>query len=255
MKKAIIAAITILLREIAVDGAASAADIPIKSMPPVIRLYNWTGFYVGAQIGALWSGGDSRWDPSFGANTITQNLKDNSFAGGFQAGYNYTFAPNWVAGVEADWSWTNNKSSGTTNWTLLGTSTPTPGFTILSRKIDWLSTVRGRVGYTVTPQILLYATGGFAFANIKYDAIASNTFNYSPTASLNAVKTGYSLGGGLEYALSNNWLLRGEYLFYRLGSESTIAIDARLPTFPAGFTWESVNVHNARLALSYKFGN
>lgn len=255
MKKGIVAAITILAGEIAVGIAASAADMPTKAAASVPRLYNWTGFYVGGQVGALGSSGDSRWDPSFAANTITQNLKDTSFAAGFQAGYNYMFVPNWVAGIESDWSWTNNKTGGTTNWTLLGTATPTPGFTTLSRKIDWLSTVRGRIGYTVTPQVMFYATGGFAFANIKYDAIASNTFNYAPTASLSAVKTGYALGGGLEYTLTNNWLLRGEYLFYRLGSESTTAIDARLPTFPAGFTWESVKVHNARLALSYKFGN
>lgn len=254
MKKAIVAAIAILSGEIAVSVAASAADMPSK-VPAVTRLYNWSGFYVGGQIGALWSGGNSRWDPSFAANTIFQDLKDTSFAGGFQAGYNYMFVPSWVAGIEADWSWTNNKTSGTTNWTQLGTSTPTPGFTTLERKIDWLSTVRGRVGYTVTPQILLYATGGFALANIKYDAISTNTFNFSPTASLSTVKTGYALGGGMEYALSNNWLLRGEYLFYRLGGELATAIDARQPTFPVSFTWEGVNVHNARLALSYKFGS
>src|SRR6266851_4343135 len=126
MKKAIIAAITILAGEIAVSTASSAADLPTKATPSVTRVYNWTGFYVGGQIGALWSGGDSRWNPSFGANTIIQDLKDTSFAGGFQAGYNYAFVPNWLAGIEADWSWTNNKTSGTTNWTLLGTSTPTP---------------------------------------------------------------------------------------------------------------------------------
>jgi len=244
-------------------GSANAADLPVKApiykAPPPVALYNWSGFYIGLHAGAAWSSGDAEWDPlpspaAFGSNTITQNLSDTSFVGGVHLGYNFMLAPNWLLGIEGDWSWTNNDASWTTPWTFFGTSTPVPGAsTTMSRKIDWLSTVRGRFGYTVTPQALLYVTGGFAFGEVKYDATAFNGTTYTATFSDSTVKTGWTVGGGLEWALTRNWLLRGEYLFYRLGSESGTGNSAAFPAFPSGFNWNAIDIHVARVGVSYKF--
>ena len=244
----------------ALSFAAQAADMPVKAPAPVdVAPYNWTGFYIGGHIGALWSSGDSRWDPlptaaAFGANTINYSLKDTSLIGGVHIGYNYMFMPRWVAGIEADWTWTDNNASETTGWTAFGTSTPFAGMsTTMSRKIEWLSTVRGRVGYAVAPQALLYATGGFAFGQVKYDASATNGTTYNVAFSSSTTQTGYALGGGLEWALTKNWLLRGEYLYYHLGGESGTATSTAFPGFPSGFNWDNTNIHSARLAVSYKF--
>ena len=239
--------------------SASAADMPAKAPALVYTApYSWTGLYIGGHVGAVWSSGDSRWDPlpdpvAFGADTIRQSLKDTSFAGGLHIGYNYMFMPAWVAGIEADWTWTDNNASETTRWTIAGAPLPPGEVTTMSRKIEWLSTIRGRIGYAVMPQALLYATGGFAFGHVKYDASARNGGPYNVAFSDRTTKTGYALGGGLEWALTNNWLLRGEYLFYHLGSESGTATSTVLPAFPSGFNWDSINIHTARLGLSYKF--
>jgi outer membrane immunogenic protein len=266
MKKFVLAAAALATATIMSRGAY-AADLPVKApaYKAATPLYDWSGYYAGGNVGALWSSGDSRWDPlpigtnppGFGVNVITQSLKDASFGSGVHLGYNYIFMPHWVAGIEADWTWTDNKTSGTTGWTIFGTATPVTGFTTMSRKVEWLSTIRGRIGYTVTPQALLYATGGFAFGHVKYDATATNTAGFTATTAPSATKTGYALGGGLEWALTGHWLLRGEYLFYHLGSEPTTTVFAPTsPTaFPSGFTWDSINIHTARLGLSYKFGN
>ena len=239
-------------------GLAASADLPTKAKAAVH--YNWTGFYFGGNAGGAWATGDAQWNPqpspaAFGSNANTSSLKASGFLGGIQAGYNWQFAPAWVAGIEGDWSWGTANSSATTQWTTFAGNTPVPtSATVLERKVDWLASARARFGYLIAPQALLYATGGAAWAKIEYAASATRTdLNYAASTSFSSTLTGYVLGGGLEYALTSHWLLRGEYLFYRFGSQSATAASTAFPAFPSNFSWDATNMHVARAALSYKF--
>jgi outer membrane immunogenic protein len=258
LKKFFLASASVLIAAMTISAtrAADIAPAPYYKAAPIV-VYNWTGFYLGANVGGAWSTGDAHWaiSPTTHVDPIIQNLKDSSIAGGVQLGYNFQFMPNWVAGLEADWMWTGNKVNQTRFMTVGGNVLLADSVT-MGRNIDWLSTVRGRIGYTVTPQTLLYATGGVTFGQIKYDAIAAIPGDpYLAVTSFDKIKTGYTLGGGLEWAMTANWLLRGEYLFYHFGGESTIVPVVTAPAVPSAFSWDETNLHTVRAALSYKFGN
>ena len=166
------------------SATAWAADMAVKApiLPPA-PIYNWTGFYVGGDIGALWTRGHGRLDPLpdepfFGTIANTGALNHTGVVGGLHAGYNWQWTPSWVVGIEADWSWTNAKGSFSQPWVSVPEHV-NPGLrpgTDASMSIDphWLATIRGRVGYLVTPTALLYFTGGFAFADVGLFASARN---------------------------------------------------------------------------------
>lgn len=240
--------------------AADIAKAPLaKAAAPAVA--NWTGFYIGGHAGGAWVSGDAQWDPlpsanAFGAPGIVSSLKTGGFLGGVHAGFNWQFAPQWVAGLEGDISWTRREASITSPWTGLNNNIPTPtSATSLSRTSHWLASARARIGYLVTPQALLYATGGVAWGRFGYAATARRTdLGYFAQTEFAATSTGFVVGGGLDYALSQHWTLRGEYLFYRFGSQSATASAAPAFTnFPTSFTWDKTNLNVARAALSYKF--
>jgi len=254
-------------------GNASAADLgtrapPVyKAPPPVAAPYSWTGFYVGGDMGVLWTrSGPGVWDPgpnpfSFGEFPIVGTLKDDAeFVGGVHVGYNWQFAPTWVAGIEGDWSWTNAKASFSQPWinTVVGLRPNT--HTSLSLQENWLATVRARVGYLVTPAALVYFTGGAAWGDFDYAATAQNeAATYVASSKFSKTADGYVLGGGFEYAFWGNWSARGEYLFYHLSTTAArTAFDSTgnfpPPTFPSGFAWQGgTNINVVRAGVSYKF--
>jgi outer membrane immunogenic protein len=250
-----------------IGAAAFAADMPsrgaVYTKAPVVPPYNWTGFYVGGTVGGLWNSQTAHWDPlpsppAFGANAIMSDLKAGSFVGGVHGGYNWQFANSWVAGIEADWSWSGANVSATTPWTFfVSNNLVGPGVeTTLSSKLNWLATARGRIGYLVTPQALVYVTGGAAWGGFDYSASAVYVNNdYTAASSFSSTKTGYVVGGGVEYALWSNWLLRWEYQFYRLQGASITAASTAFPALPSGFRWDNSDTHVVRAGVSYKFGN
>ena len=136
-------------------------------------------------------------------------------------------------------------------------ATAIPGFSVFGNaqaKLDYLATIRGRVGYTLTPNLLGYVTGGLAIGG----GSASATGTLFPlgfptwTGAGSASRVGWTIGAGAEYALSNNWSVKGEYLYYNLGSTKLVAVDALLPSAVA------YNVkrdgHVFRLGVNYRFG-
>jgi outer membrane immunogenic protein len=159
-------------------GSAWAADLPVKAPPPVVPVYGWTGFYIGGNAG--WVGSASSTITNTGTDTAaaglgsalnvlgiiptTVNESPGGFIGGAQAGYNWQ-SGKWLLGVEADIDGVNAKSSSTIPFP--GSTAAVPLSTSFSRELDWLATVRGRVGITVTPALLLYATGGLAVGETK----------------------------------------------------------------------------------------
>ena len=257
---------------ICITSIASAADLPRKApvaapiAPPV---YSWTGFYVGGHVGALWTRSIGRWDPLpsvafFGEFPNIGNLNDTAFVGGLHAGYNWQFAPSWVAGIEGDWSWTNSESSFTQPWHFIGVNFVNPtirpnALTSMSLGFDWLATIRGRIGYLVVPNALLYFTGGAAWADVDRTASANNEppSTYVTSASLSKTLSGYVVGGGLEWAFLNHWSVRAEYMYYHLNTSAVAEATDSTGNFPpilrSRFSWGNTDLQTVRVGGSYKF--
>ena len=193
-----LAALTIL----ATTFTAQAADIPrpvYKGVRPVVAYYNWTGFYLGINGGYGW--GRSDWS-AFGFDTDPSG----GLVGG-TIGYNWqAMGSPWVFGLEGDIDWTNIK----------GTFTDINCPTGCQTKNNWLGTARGRIGYA-WDRLMIYATGGAAFTNVT---VGSNfiVFGIFPATLASDSKTlvGATVGGGFEYAFTNNFSagIEGRYSWY-----------------------------------------
>src|SRR6267378_1380476 len=178
---------------IAFAAPAAAADIAprpyTKAPPPTVpaAIYNWTGFYIGGHIGGAFAGNNS--------------LEGNGgrFLGGVQGGFDYQFAPNWVTGIEAEYSWLANNNN---NGVLF------PGGTLVTTRNDQLGSVTGRFGYTWGPA-LLYAKGGYAFRDNTNLAATVAGAPAAFTTSGNR-REGYTVGAGLEYMFTPNWSAKAE---------------------------------------------
>jgi outer membrane immunogenic protein len=266
------AAIVAAISAIPISHIASAADMPTKApaYAPPVAAYDWSGFYIGGHVGAAWGGPDgsfsqintppfdpSQYDPkNFGRAEFAR------LAGGVHGGFNWMVMPNWLLGLEGDFTWTSRGvSSASTPATLAGVVSNTNRVN-LTNEPDWLSTVRGRFGYTAN-NILFYATGGVAWTETKYAGFISNALINANVASIGSrfsnTSTGWVAGGGLEYMLTQNWLLRGEYLYYDFPNQPTaIAPCTRcVPGSldgPGVFTWNNSHFSVVRFGVSYKFG-
>jgi outer membrane immunogenic protein len=244
-------------------GTAAAADVaPYYRAPPMVPVFSWTGFYVGANVGGAWTSNNALWTPlpssaAFGIFPIAGDTGGSSVIGGFQAGYNWQFAPTWVVGIEGDWAWA--KAGGNINapWvTNPGGGVVGGSYTSMSSTLDWVSSLRARLGYLVLPNLMAYGTVGGAWGKIDYAAsnFAPAVPAYATSTAFSNTQGGWVAGGGLEWMISPHWLLRGEYLYYSLnGAPSVVAPAGNYPGSPSGYSWSNTNVSVARAALSYKF--
>lgn len=252
----------VLLASIAAVGFCSgafAADMPLYTKaPPGPVPYSWTGFYGGVNIGGVWGNND----PVTTVSSPVQGFADGigpasfaahsaagatgsvdagnkaSFIGGGQIGYDWQFAPTWVAGLETDIQGVAN--NGGNNGTIGTTVGPFPFFGAAeviktqitsSNSLDYLGTFRGRLGYLATPTVLLYGTGGLAYGGVKASTLISQSNNdcvafpgncIQPSAatagSISQTRTGWMAGAGLEWMFWQHWSAKFEYLHYDLGS-------------------------------------
>jgi outer membrane immunogenic protein len=199
---------------------------------PVLMAHNWNGFYAGVVGGTAVT--ESRGNgpgPFLAAGNQIGNNGDGLTIGG-QAGYNWQFAPSWVAGVEGDFSYLGIKHTNA-NY-----NDPTA---LLGIKTSWLGTARGRLGYSTGPA-LLYVTGGAAWVHLQ-DQWAFTT----PTSS-SITKSGSTIGGGIETVLSGNWTSKTEYLFVDAGKGNTLVSAGNSMQVDHKF-------HVFRSALIYQFGS
>jgi outer membrane immunogenic protein len=219
--------IAAVVSSLIVTQGAYAADMPVKA--PVVRAVvppSWTGWYAGLSAGYGWGSESNQFNfvPAVPANFDNLSLHDklNGFIGGGQVGYNYQITPNsWVAGVEADISYTNFKGSDATSGVTTALARVGVGWTYnQEQKLEWLATFRGRLGWTGGDHtFLFYGTGGLAVGGAK----ASNTFSLSGLPTLvfageaSETKVGWTAGGGVEARLANDWTAKVEYLYYDLG--------------------------------------
>jgi outer membrane immunogenic protein len=252
-----------------VGGAASAADLAArpytKAPPPVIEQpYDWTGFYIGANLGGAWGSSDfdflpgPQWAPAsqvaLGRDGAAQ-LKSSNVSGGVQAGYNWQINRA-VLGFEGDFQYIglSAMNSFTQNGTLPTLVTPYV-FTETARS-NWLATVRGRIGFTAD-HVLFYGTGGLAIADSRSsDTLAFPTL--SPAATFTGVGArsdtllGWTAGGGIEWAFARNWSVKGEYLFAQF-DRTTTAMSTIGATFTQSYS-DRLKLNVARVGVNYHFG-
>jgi outer membrane immunogenic protein len=193
------------------------------------------------------------------------------FFGG-QVGYNWQFAPQWVAGIEADIQGAGINGSATAAALNPvagdGNDPNAPVNANAKTKLDWFGTVRGRLGYTFD-RTLIYATGGFAFGGVKDTLSVSEVSEGLPlagAATSNKTLTGFAVGGGWEWMFAPRWSLKGEYQYIDLGSTTLATSAVNTTSFgeglgqpdccdaPSGSTKISHTYHTVRLGLNYKFG-
>ena len=308
MKKILLSATSL----IALMGAASAADLPSHKAPPVAPAApSWTGFYAGlnagynfgtnnnttsSNLGLPWYRIDTppyaNWVSAAGPIALNGNISNtqSGYMGGLQFGYNYQWGSNIVIGIESDIMGSSTRGNANTAGTAafpanfqvqgnpLGQSLAYSGQTSVMSGLDYLGTVRGRLGYLFTPTMLLYGTAGFsyggAYAYVKQnavDALYDNfpgvgcTFcvgNWRGGGNQNQILTGWNAGGGVEWMFMPNWSLKAEALYWNLGSMNVNTALAGVAPDPegemannAGGGRTTVNYQGvvARAGLNYHF--
>lgn len=297
------AAIPGLVAYTALTFAATAADLPRRAVPPVftpVPVFTWTGFYAGFNAGYAWS--DDRvatraFDPTnafavaaiAGLNVGRRTYDQAGFTGGAQIGYNHQLTPGSgvVVGLEADAQYTDLKrrlgggfSRDVSADVGLPPGTATDAYIFAATKrLDFLGTVRGRLGYA-WDRVLVYGTGGFAYGQSEYRFSSPNTFTVSGpggfvdqlivTGGDRRLQTGYVYGGGIEYALPTDNVLnvfkasavtfKVEYLHYDLGTRNVIGFVNTVPAGPTpgpATTLSRVRTEGdiVRVGVNYKFGS
>jgi len=251
-------------------SAAFAADIPYRAPPPVYvpppPIFSWTGFYLGGQIGYAWardSGSINNPFPNtipaivgtaaalgvFVPNTIffPFTLNPQGLIGGAHVGYNLQFGQ-WVVGLEGS-------VDGTTLSETVFAGGVCPLFCgNITTRSGIQGSIRARAGIAFD-RVLIYATGGGAFAGIK------NFYNTNITAppipgvgplfdSVSKTRSGWTVGGGIEYAVTNNWSVGAEYRYSDFGSYNDFSAIA---LFPGSFIRHHITENQVQARFSYKF--
>ena len=269
MKKFLLAVASVVLG----TASAFAADLaPQYTKAPIMAsAYNWTGFYVGANVGGQWGSADPTtstvWTPTgyFATSSVpaiaavgAQSANSSSVTGGFTAGYNWQ-VNHAVFGLEGDINYFGFKGSATGS-AVYPCCAPT-AFTVSSQvSADWLATIRGRIGFLATPSWLLYATGGAAIAEVKGNFNFTDTFAAATeSAAIRDTRVGWTVGAGTEYAVGNGWSLKAEYLYVDLGRASTTSTNlttVAFGAFPSNVYTHSVDIKSniVRVGVNYKFG-
>jgi outer membrane immunogenic protein len=231
MKKLLLA--TVALVALGATVPALAADLgarPYYNKAPayVAPIYNWTGFYIGGHVGGAFSS-----DNNFNGLT-TGNNSNGRFLGGLQVGADYQFAPNWVLGVEGQYSWLSGN---------VGAVFPL-GYAYNNNQRG-LGSVTGRAGYTWGPG-LLYVKGGYAYSDNNESVTLGGV--PVPFAINGDHRNGYTVGAGLEYMFAPSWSAKIEYQYYNFGKANFVT-----PALLAPFGSFTTDDHTVKAGLNYRF--
>jgi outer membrane immunogenic protein len=297
--------IAAMLTMVGTPALAATAQAEPHPAPRPAPVQTWNGFYVGGELGYGWAAGNTELE---GNGSVTANIAGfaypssfgfadrdqtwiNSVIGGGQFGFNYQFSPRWVAGLETDIQHVGKNGTGlfadsfatpvcttaTFGGTCLITTTATgTALTAYQAKIDWFGTVRGRLGFLASSQLLMYVTGGFAYGHV---AVSGNT-NVSITLvgprtgiaafDASATNVGFAVGIGMEekfaYWLPTEWTWKLEYLHVDLGlldASAPFATPALIHGFPVNPASPAVGTMTTRthftdeivrVGINYQFG-
>jgi outer membrane immunogenic protein len=262
--------IAMALAALAATGAASAADLapPVIAKAPPLPFYDWTGFYLGGNIGGSFGRATTSWSAAGApAGGTSQNL--NGIIGGAQAGYNWQTG-RWILGLETDIQGSSESGSSAI---LDPVTTTTPGAPICvpgapcvpgppvvtttnaalstQEKLPWFGTLRGRIGVTPDPRWMIYATGGLAYGDVQSNGSVT-VGGVTATGSSNVLRAGWTAGGGVEAAVTGNWTVKVEYLYVDLGSASNTFAGVA-PATPIA-TSSHVTDNIVRAGFNYRFG-
>ena len=261
MNRFLIVAIVALTGSATANAADMARPYRKAPVPVAAPVYNWTGAYVGVNVGGVWSKDDGTWTANpalFGIGFTpvlnasgTGAINASGVTAGGQIGYNYQVSPMWLLGVEADINYTDLSTSRTVFVPPPGT----PGTFVTSTfESRWLATVRGRAGILAGPTLLLYGTGGVAFADVRTTDFAFFAFDGSTNAaSASTTRTGWTAGAGAEWGFAANWSAKIEYLYVDLGSVRYTSLN----NLTAGATIvhdHRITENIVRVGVNYRFG-
>lgn len=205
--------------------SAYAADLPMEAAPAIVAVpsFSWTGGYVGAQVGYAWG------DANFRAAGGSLSAKPKGWMVGGYAGYNIQLDNSpLVLGIETDFNWADiDRTRGA-----FGASAKT--------QTDWTGATRARVGFAVD-RVLFYAAGGVAYADREVKVRAGRL-----GAKDNKTAVGWTIGGGVESAVTDNVVVRAEYRYTDLGKDTF-----RLAGVPVRSKYDE---HRVMAGVAYKFG-
>lgn len=217
---------------------ARAADVVVQEAAPI---YNWSGVYVGAQVGYAW--GKSPFRNQTGGYVEQTDYDPDGFLGGFYVGYNQQLSNNLVLGVDADINFANLKGGGN-GYTRDALTAPWIDDSVdTSARMRWNGAVRARVGYAMD-RFMPYLAGGVSFGELKFDLfdLGGSTI-FSEKASM----TGWNIGGGVDYSVTDNLILRAEYRYTDFGSKTFHDLwyedEAKI----------KLKTNDIRLGIAYKF--
>ena len=231
----------------ALAGSATAADLgarapaPYQPPPPPPPLFSWTGCYIGGNIGGGWASHSSNDVTGAVTGVIGADLGSHTASGligGGQIGCDYQ-AGVWVFGVQGMFD-----GSG-----MQGSNTDATGLFVVNSNIPWLATVTGRVGVTAAPTVLVYAKGGGAWVRDNYTVTAVPGIVLGNASS---TPSGWTVGGGVEWAFAGNWTAFAEYNYLDFGTPGvnfTPAVGAA--TFPINI---KQNINSFMVGINYRFG-
>ena len=244
-------------------SAAFAADLPSRAPPPVylppVPIFTWTGIYIGGQIGYAWASGSHNFtgfDPFFGPLggtflSTSAGGTPSGVIGGANVGYNYQINQ-WVLGLEGSVDGTSLSNTAVLAF---------PDGTSLTAhtKADIQGSIRGRLG-VAWDRALIYATGGVAFGGFNTDFSLFNGgagliggFPFFANGNVSTTRVGWTVGGGIQYAITNNWSVRAEYRYTNWGNlrSGTLAPFAAPGVFFSGN--RHLNQNQVQVGFDYKF--
>ncbi len=273
--RALFVLLTASLATSALSPVASAADLAPAPAPrtytkaPMISpATNWSGFYGGVNVGYGWGNNntdlaDATPAPNAGITDLASQslgVKSSGVIGGGQVGYNWQIG-SFVTGLEADIQGSGVK--GTAPQTNLTPVTPKIGLFPVSfqgsyeQKLSWFGTLRGRVGATITPGLLLYGTGGLAYGQVDDSGEVQKSIPLVPTntfpGSTGQTRIGWTAGAGAEWMFARGWSAKVEYLHVDLGSAS--ATGEPTAVAPSGGGLIVVNPATDPALVSYHWHN
>ena len=236
-----------------IAGNANSADLPRKapSMVAATAPYSWTGCYVGAHVGWGWGRQNvTQSSSSFSSasgNTASGGLDSSGGWFGGQVGCNYQFAGSWVAGLQGDLAGADINGRGDDPLSVLNSSSSP--YTI-GVKTDWIESVTGRLGMTAwNDRTLFYVKGGVAWDHNQWD-LHDAYLSYTPSQ-LSETRSGWTVGGGVEWAFVANWSAFAEFNYYDFGDGTTFTqtSGSGANTFSTG----SQTIETAKIGVNYKF--
>jgi len=257
MKKVLLAGAALVALTVA--GAASAADLPSRRAAPapyIAPVFTWTGFYAGVNAGYAFNGEDKlkfNNGDVYLPYGVGNNTDDGSFTGGGQIGYNYQMG-SVVLGIEADINFLSLEKE----FKLAGSTDLRTSSLEGKSKTEWFGTVRPRLGFVPVDRLLVFVTGGLAYGQVKTSAtyIDSNVFGNTgyAHAKKDDTRTGWTLGAGLEYAVTDNITVKGEYAYVDLGDKKHSIVGTDSFNNPVQFNGkDETNFHVVRAGVNYKF--